>query len=254
MPGALELSVLGAGPAFTDRLGAASAAHLVRLAESAVLLDLGQGAFPNLVRACEPASLVAVVVSHLHPDHFIDLVPLRHYLRYQRRPPSRVRVLAPAGLDERLDALLDEPGFTAAALDVEHLSPGVREIGPFRLEAAPVPHTAQSYAFRVSSADAPGAAGLVYSGDCADAAALLPLLRPGDTLLAEVSFGPGPVPADAQHLDAPAVASVAAAAGAAALLLTHLQMGFDPAATVDAAAARFRGPVRLVTEGDRVAV
>ena len=56
-----------------------------------MVLDIGQGAFPGLVRRIEPATLEGIVVSHLHPDHFVDLVPLRHYLRYQRRPPERVR-------------------------------------------------------------------------------------------------------------------------------------------------------------------
>ena len=55
----------------------------------------------------DPADVAAVVVSHLHPDHFIDLVPLRHYLRWEQ-PRRRVRVLGPADLAARLDALHDE--------------------------------------------------------------------------------------------------------------------------------------------------
>ncbi len=148
----MELIVLGAGPAYTDRPGAASAAYLVRDGDAALLLDLGQGAFPNLAQAWEPSRLLAVLVSHLHPDHFVDLVPLRHYLRYQFRPPRRVAVMGPAGLADRLDGLLGEAGFAAAELDITELRaasprPG---IGPFRLEAQVVPHMAESYAFRVS--------------------------------------------------------------------------------------------------------
>lgn len=245
----MRLDVIGAGPAYTDRPGATGAAYLVRFGGSSLLLDLGQGSFPRLAGHIDPATLDAVVISHLHPDHFIDLVPLRHYLRYGK-PLGRVPVLAPAGLDARLDALYGEPGFSADSLDIETLSDGSRVIGAFVLEAARVRHTDSSLGFRVSVADAPGAPGLVYSGDCGRAEDLDALARPGDTLLCEVSFGPGPVVPGAEHLDGPMVGDLARRVGAARVLLTHLQMGYDRAATVDSVTARYDGGrVELVDPG-----
>jgi ribonuclease BN (tRNA processing enzyme) len=250
----MRLDVVGAGPAYTDRAGAVGAAYLVRLDGSSLLLDLGQGAFAGLAGMLDPATLDAVVISHLHPDHFIDLVALRHYLRWEG-PRRRVRVLGPAGLAGRLDALHAEPGFTAAALDVETLVPGTAVIGPFELDIAPVTHTDASFGFRVSPRRATGAdgsdqgPGLVYSGDCGRAEDLDPLARPGDTLLCEVSFGPGPVAPGAAHLDGPAVGELARRVRAGRVLLTHIQMGFDRAATVDSVRARFDGPVELVDPG-----
>ncbi len=214
-----------------------------------MVLDLGQGAFPRLAGLIEPSTIDAVLISHLHPDHFVDLVSLRHYLRWQFTPSRRVRVVAPAGLERRLDALHEEPGFVAAALDVETLKPGRLAVGALVVEAARVAHTSDSYAFRVSIGD--DTPGLVYSGDCGRAQDLAGLLRPGDTLLAEVSFGPGPVPPDVAHLDGPAVGALAANAGAGAVLLTHLQMGFDAAATLESVSRIFEGPVELVSPGDR---
>jgi ribonuclease BN (tRNA processing enzyme) len=258
----MELIVLGAGPAYTDRRGAAAACHLVRAegaegaeaAEGAALvLDLGQGAFPNLAADVEPSSLAAVVISHLHPDHFVDLVALRHYLRYEFEPPRRVRVLGPAGLAERLDAVAGEPGFAAASLDIEALTPGVMRVGPFELEARLVTHTEASYAFRVTVAGSPEP-GLVYSGDCGRADDLVPLIRRGDTLLAEASFGAGPVPAGAAHLSTADAARAASAGGAVRLLITHVQMGFSRADALTAARALFSGPAQLVTEGDQFRV
>jgi ribonuclease BN (tRNA processing enzyme) len=253
----MELIVIGAGPAYTDRRGAAAASYLVRADGAALLLDLGQGSFANLAATIEPSELAAVVVSHLHPDHFVDLVPLRHYLRFQFAPPRHVRVLGPAGLGDRLDALHALPGFAAASLDIEHLVPGEVRIGPFLVEARRVTHTDESYALRLSAAGASGAAagpGLVYSGDCGRADDLVPLIRPGDTLLAEASFGAGPVPAGAEHLTAADAARAASAGGAARLLLTHLQMGYSRADALAAAQSVFAGPVQLVTEGDRFEV
>jgi ribonuclease BN (tRNA processing enzyme) len=243
----MELTVLGAGPAYTDRPGATGAAYLLRAGGEALLLDLGQGSFPALASRVEPSTLRAVLVSHLHPDHFIDLVPLRHYLHFEFSPPRRVRVLGPRGLADRIDALHDEPGFTAASLDVEAVERGTLTIGPFGIEAGLVTHTDDSYAFRVTASG--DGRGLVYSGDCGRASDLLPLVRAGDTLLAEISFGAGPVPPGALHLDGPAVGGLAADARAGKVLLTHLQMGYDPQAAIAAVRARFAGPVDLVAPG-----
>jgi ribonuclease BN (tRNA processing enzyme) len=248
----MELTVLGAGPAYTDRIGSTGAAYLVRKDETAVLLDLGQGSFPRLTAALEPSTIDAVFVSHLHPDHFIDLVPLRHYLRYHFDEGRRLRVFAPSGLDDRLDALHGQPGFVAQALDVIALSEGSIAMGGLAVEARLVTHTDESYAFRVAAAgDGPG---LVYSGDCGRAADLEPLIHPGDVLLIEVSFGAGPVPPGALHLNADAVGELAAAARAGRVLLTHLQMGHDEATTIAAVKARFDGPVELMEPGSRLTI
>ncbi len=148
------------------------------------------------------------MVSHLHPDHFIDLVPLRHYLRYEFEPPRRVRVLGPSDLGGRLDALHASPGFAAEALQLETLGEGSHRVGELLVEGRLVTHTDESYAVRVAPASGDGP-GLVYSGDCGRAEDIAPLVRPGDTLLAEVSFGAGPVPRGVAHLDGPAVGRLA---------------------------------------------
>lgn len=274
------LRVLGAGPAYTNRPGAVGSCYLVSSGNTALLLDMGQGTYSGLAGTLEPSSLAAVAISHLHPDHFIDLVPLRHYLRYEFEPPRRVPVLAPAALSERLDALLGEPGFTAESLDVENLADGllrevggmIPESGGLLLEAHRVTHTDDSYAFRVQPVARSGyqvlaadvrvgsggmlgfgaRPGLVYSGDCGRADDLAPLIRPGDVLLTEVSFGLGPVSPGAQHLDVHDVGRLAAESGASRILLTHLLSGRDRSATV-AAVERLSGgiPTHLVDPGDR---
>jgi ribonuclease BN (tRNA processing enzyme) len=250
----MELTIIGSGPAYTDRRGAVSASYLVREGDATLLLDLGQGAFANLAATMEPSALTAVVVSHLHPDHFVDLVPLRHYLKWQFEPARRVHVHGPVGLADRLDALHAHPGFSAVSLDVHPLAAGMTRVGPFDVEARLVTHTDESYAFRVSLTATPAGPGLVYSGDCGRAADLVPLIRAGDTLLSEASFGAGTVPPGAYHLTASDAGAVASSGHAARLLLTHIQMGYDRAAALAAAQAAFDGPVRLVTEGDKFEV
>ncbi len=258
----LEVVVLGAGPAYSDLLGAVGSAFLVRGASSALVLDLGQGTFAALAQAFEPSGIEAVVISHLHPDHFIDLIPLRHYLcRMEFQPSRRLRLLAPMGIEQRLDGVYDQPGFTRSAFDVEAMTPAVERIGPFDLEVRRVHHAGDSFAFRVQLSGTPSP-GLVYSGDVSRVEDLRTLIHPGDLLLSEATFGPGPVPVSMPHLDGPGVGRLAHESGAAQVVLVHIRMGCDPAATLASAEREFDGPISVgrpydrfpVTVGDTVPV
>jgi ribonuclease BN (tRNA processing enzyme) len=233
----MDLVVAGAGPAYSARPGAVGAAYVLLEDGHAIVLDLGHGAYAGLAQVVEPSTLDAVIVSHLHPDHFVDLVPLRHYLRYEFEPPRRVRVIAPVGLDRRLDDLHAEPGFSAVTLDVEVLTEGQLMVGPFAVEARRITHTDDSYAFRVSASARPEAPALVYSGDCGRGDDLVPLIRPGD-----------------MHLDAVVAARVATATGTGRLLLTHVLGTYDFAAVAAVARAGYAGDVRIVVPGDRIRI
>ena len=243
----LQLTVLGAGPAYSDRPGAIGASYLVRHGATQVVLDLGHGTFSQLASTVEPSTLDALVVSHLHPDHFVDLVPMRHYLRWEFETGRRLRVLGPRELNDRLDALHAQPGFSAEALDTEPLWETTFRVGTIQIEARKVFHTDDSYAFRLSTED--GAPAFVYTGDCGRAEDLDPLIRPGDVLLSEVSFGPEPGDPGAAHLDGPSVGALAARRGARRVLLTHLMMHHDREATVQSVCRDFAGPVELVDPG-----
>jgi ribonuclease BN (tRNA processing enzyme) len=250
----MELLVVGSGAAYPNQPGTASSCYVVLHDGAAICLDIGQGAFAGLAGRLEPSGLAGVVVSHLHPDHFVDMVALRHYLRYEFDPPRRLRVIAPAGLAQRLDGVTGEPDFAAGTLEIEDRVEGQIKVGPFLVESVPVTHNGASFATRVMLAATPGGPGLVYSGDCGRASDLTPLIRRGDALLIEVAFGPGPVPVPDLHLDGTAVGRLAADTGASQVLLTHLQLNRDPAATLAAVRALHTGPVSLVRDGDRVAI
>ncbi|CAN5540950.1 MBL fold metallo-hydrolase [soil metagenome] len=249
----LSLTVVGSGSAYARGAGRASSCYLVEHAGAAIVLDLGQGSFAALADLLPPESVLAVFISHLHPDHGVDLVALRHYLKYGLPTPGHVALHAPHDLRRRYDVLLGEEDFLAD-LPGDPVVPGERTVGPFIVTAARVTHTESSFGFRVAVAGAEHAPGLVYSGDCGRADDLLPLLRPGDTLLSEASFGDLARIPDVAHLTAVEAALAAREGRAARLVLTHLLDEADAETSLALAAGTFRGPVELARPGLRVPI
>jgi ribonuclease BN (tRNA processing enzyme) len=207
-------------------------------------LDLGQGALSSVFGQRDPSTLDAVVISHEHSDHHVDLIPLRHLLRYGYDEPRSIGLHVPAELRRRYDLFNGETGFLDDLRGPE-LVAGRRDIGPFVLESQRVTHSEMSFAFRVTEAGLDGAPGLVYSGDCGRAEDLLSLIRPGDTLLCEAFWSTRqPVPA-AYHLTAVQAAQVAREGQAGSLILTHILDAHDPTAGLAAAREVFDGSVEL---------
>ena len=217
---------------------------MLEIGEAAILLDLGQGSLGSVFPHRDPASLTAVVVSHMHGDHHVDLIPLRNLLFYHYGEPRGIGLHLPAGLRKRYDLFMGEEAFLAfmPGLDVYE---GTWPVGPFIVQAHRVTHAENSHAFRVTDASDPDGPGLVYSGDCGVADDLLPLIHEGDTVLCEAFWSTRePIPS-ANHLTADEAADVARRGGAAHLLLTHVLESYDPQAALAAAKEVFPGRVEL---------
>jgi ribonuclease BN (tRNA processing enzyme) len=229
----MRLTVVGSAPAYSLEPCRASSCYLVEHGDTAIVLDFGQGAFGALAAYRSPDSVDAIVISHLHADHCVDLVPLRHFVKFERggRGPA---LYGPAELRPRFNAFQVHDDFfddlPGGALDEASFS-----VGSVNIETRRITHIPDSFAFRVSVADGESEApGLVYSGDCGEWPDLLPLIRPGDTLLCEAALGAGGTEGG-PHLTAAEAASAARDGAAARLILTHILERNDMAATLGAA-------------------
>jgi ribonuclease BN (tRNA processing enzyme) len=247
----VKLTVVGCAPAYTARSGRASSCYLVEHGSTRVALDFGLGAFAELWRYTSPTELTGIAISHLHADHNVDLIPLRHWVKFENdgRGPT---LHAPADLRQRLADYqqIPDPRSKPSFLDDfagDALAVGSFAVGDLLIEAKHVTHIADSFAFRVSVADGDGS-GLVYSGDCAVADDLLPLIRPGDTLLCEAAFGSGPSDAPI-HLNAAEAAGAALRGDASRLVLTHILDKGDEAGSVAIASGVFSGAVEAAQPG-----
>ena len=72
----MQITVLGESPPWPDRGGACSG-YLIREGDFTLLLDCGSGVFANLRRHVDYLWVDAVLLSHLHADHFLDLDPVQ---------------------------------------------------------------------------------------------------------------------------------------------------------------------------------
>jgi ribonuclease BN (tRNA processing enzyme) len=240
----MRLTVLGSGSCELRR-ERSSPAYLLEAQGFALLLDLGQGALRRLLDSGrDPAGLGAVLLSHHHPDHLGDLVPLLFALNYDphMRQNARLRLLAHAGVQPLLAGLQGLFGSWLSPpperLTPTWLEPGQElELGPFRLSVAAAEHTPLSLAFRLELAGA----SLVYLGDSAASPELARFCQGAGLLIAHCAAS-DQAPKTG-HLSPGLAGRLAAQARVGALLLSHFYAEVDPDQAVPAAKAHFPGPV-----------
>jgi ribonuclease BN (tRNA processing enzyme) len=246
----LALLPVGVGAAYA-RPGEAQSCYLVRAGARAIALDLGSGTLNRLQEHVRPEDLGAIVVTHHHPDHCVDLLALRVYLAWGPGAGRAVRMLGPPGLRERL---IDFAGPEAwdDVLPFEELTGGEGERdlgGGLALRYRQVPHVPPTFAVRVEA----GGAAICFGADCADNDALPALASGADLLLCECSFGADEVPEGVPHLNGRQAGAIAERAGARRLLLTHCFPEHDRDAALAAARREFGGPVQFAVQGEEVA-
>lgn len=253
---ALRLVVVGSGSA-APRPGCACSSYLVRTPGAAVVLDLGSGAFGKLQLAIDYGQLDALVISHLHGDHFLDVIPLRYALK--RRPSvrdDRLPLWLPPGGAETLHRLCnvlihaDGAAFLDEVFTVREYDPaGQLQIGDVRLTFAPARHYIPAFAIRAECDEA----SVVYSADTAPCESVTELARNSALFLCEASLGLGSEVEPRGHSSASEAGEMAQRAGAARLVLTHYNADALPNALVAAARRRFEGPVLVADDGRELA-
>jgi len=252
----MRLTVVGKSPAWQDRGGACSA-YLISEGDFSILLDCGNGAFGALREITDPASLDALVISHLHADHFFDLVPYAFSLSSAPRgdlpglrwsaPPERpsIPLFGPPGSGAAFAAVCgvwNMPSLIPDSFDFAEYDPVARiELGPLTVSFRAVPHYIDTWAISVAG---PGGERLVYGADCAPNEALVDFATGADLLIAESTLvEPEPDPDDRGHMTPREAAGHARDAGVGRLLLTHISDQVDPAWAVAEASAVFDGQV-----------
>jgi ribonuclease BN (tRNA processing enzyme) len=247
----VRITVLGKSPAWQDAGGACSG-YLVEEGDRRLLLDCGNGVFGKLRAHADFTAVGDVVISHLHADHFIDLVPYAYALAYSPRAGGRMRpaLFVPGGGREafrRITGAWDAETLIEDAFELhEYDARSELELGPLRLRFREVPHFIRTNAVQVQA----GAARFTYGADCGPNDAIVEFGRDSGLLLLEATLSsPAPEQQHRGHLTAAEAGAHARRAGARRLVLTHISDELDGARACEQAAEAFGGPVELAREG-----
>jgi ribonuclease BN (tRNA processing enzyme) len=259
----VRITVLGKSPSWQDAGGACSG-YLVQDADSCVLLDCGSGVFSQLRRVRDYVDVDAIVVSHMHADHFLDLIPYAHALTYaprqQREPiagwpgtehPARPRLIVPPGASDLLRLLAQaggQPGIFDGAFELgEYALDETLELGCLRARFQPVPHYIPTNAIEVTSAH--GGGRLVYGADHGPTDVLREFAARAELLVLEATL-PFPEPGDDRgHMTAGEAGELAADCGAQRLLLTHITDELDHEHALAEARRAYDGPLEIAQAG-----
>jgi ribonuclease BN (tRNA processing enzyme) len=231
----VKVTVLG-GSAAGVNTGAGSSGYLVETDRARIVLDLGSGTLPELRRHTDFRSLDAIVISHMHLDHVLDLAALRFALSYNPVPAiERTPLwLPPHGFETllRLASAFtsDDPvDFFADVFDARIYDPsGLLEINDVTIRFQPTVHYIPCWAMRLETSQG---ASLGYTADTGPASPLAPFFDGVDALIAEgTNLEPGDEPFLSRgHLTSAEAGTLAEEVGAETLILTHLweENGFE---------------------------
>ena len=251
------LTVLG-GSAAGPGTGRGCSGYLIDTDDATFVLDLGPGTLLELRRHTDFRTLDAVVLSHLHADHVLDLVALRFALAYNPvRPPGLIPLRLPPGGEAFLGRVADafaEPGkanaFFPDVFDIVEYDPAsALMIGDARITFTFTVHYVPCLAIRISH---PGTdRDFVYTADTGPAANLASFVAGGGIVVAEATLlEPSEEPFGSRgHLTAEEAAVLARNAGAETLVLSHLweEHGLDRYR--EQAAEHFSGKILLAEPG-----
>lgn len=257
----MRVTVLGKSPAWQDAGGACSG-YLVEDADTCVLTDCGNGVFAKLRRVRDYTRTTAVVISHMHADHFFDLIPYAFALVYAPRqqpvpvarwagvadPPRPPIYLPPEGLAKlrQVTELIGAPQLIEQAFEVHEYDPAEKlSIGSLTIDFQAVPHYVPTWAIGFSAQDCR----FVYGADHRANDEIVEFAKGADLLMLEATLPRPERSGERGHMTPTESGEHAARAGAKRLVLTHISDELDHLWAKSEAEAAFGGPVSVAAEG-----
>ena len=249
----MEITVLGKSPAMPDA-GGANSGYLVRQGDYTLLLDCGTGVFAQLRERCQPDQVDAVLITHMHADHMIDLLPYAHALAFVYKPQGNPpKLLMPPEAQPSLEQLGEvfgigyrvDQAFAAQQYDSEQ----VLELGPLTIRFQEVPHYIRAWACDFQG---PDGRRFTFGADCAPNDVLPQFAYETDLLMLEATEEsvPDVVPDDIRgHMTAREAGELARRAQARRVVLTHYSDLRDPETVRSEGEAGYGGPVELARAG-----
>ncbi len=249
----MRVTVLGAGPACPGP-GEACSGFLVEEDQLRIVVDFGTGVVSNLQNYCDLSDISHVVITHMHPDHFLDLIPLRYALRYRDAYDSdsrtKLSVLSPPGGARTLDRVAlpfaETESFFSEVMDVAEYDPGaLLVIDELALQFEPVKHYVPTWGLSIT-----GTKKVAYSADSGICPAVQTIARDADLFICNAGANPGiDDPSNWGHLQPEEAGRIAGRSRARRLWVSHVSRRYDKAVAFEKALTAFDGEAELATFG-----
>jgi ribonuclease BN (tRNA processing enzyme) len=243
----MKLTVLGASGTWPNP-DTATSGYLVQHDGFNLWMDAGTGTLANLQHHIDLAKIDAIVISHEHPDHFVDLYPCFYAWHYGELGRPGLPVYVPLDFTQKLADVvsIDSQVVMRTAFAFTEVAPGESfDVGPFRIKTEPMAHLGlPALGFRVQS----DGLVLAYTGDTGPTHHVEDLARHADLLLTEATWQDRDdlLPF---HLSSRQAAIHAREAGVRELVLTHIWPTLDHDVSKTQAAEEYDGPIEAATEG-----
>ncbi len=251
----MQITILGKSPSWQD-VGGSCSGYLVQDDSTTLLIDCGSGVFGKLRDCLDCSAVDAIVISHFHADHCLDLIPYAYALTFSARwtadnPAPRPRLIVPTGGTEllrTLAGLVGPPDVLSDAFEISEYEEQDRvACGDLALRFCLVPHYVPTFAISVTEAGGDGR--FTFSADCAPNPQLIDFAQGSDLLLIEATLGAAEDDLPRGHLTATEAGEHGRAAQVKKLVLTHISDELDQQQSVAEASAAFGGEVILAAEG-----
>ncbi|MGB1505525.1 MAG: MBL fold metallo-hydrolase [Acidimicrobiales bacterium] len=238
-----RVTILGSSGSYASGENPCSG-YLVRSDGASVLLDAGPGTLGPLQREIDLGELDAIVLTHAHPDHWLELPVLRNvFLYFVRRTIPVFGTAETAQLNSNITIGEKTPFVWTTINPTSDVT-----IGDQRWRFGLADHPVETLGPRVDCGDR----SFVFTADSGpgwDYAAVDGIDDPIDVALSDASHLQVHEDRGIPHMSARQAAVRAREAGVRRLILTHLVPGSDPDAHRAEAEAAYGGPVEVALPG-----
>lgn len=247
----MRLTVLGRSAACPNP-GEACSGYLVEDGEVQLVMDCGTGCVSRLRQLVDFRKVSAALISHMHFDHFADLIPYTYGLKLGTPLETgyRPQLYLPPGGREVFDEVVarwhDLRTFISDVFEVHEFDPHVTyRFGSLLVGFVPTKHYVPAWGITVTGRDSK----LAYSGDAGPSEEVESLATNADLFLCEAALRVRTgAPKEFGHLTGREAGEIASRASVKKLLLTHIWQEHDLRRMVAEARDAFLGPVEIAEE------
>ncbi len=247
----MKVTILGTGAAYPGP-GETCSGFLIQQDNTNLLIDCGNGVLSNLQKFIGLPEVTDIYISHMHADHFFDLVPFRYalYYGYDKKlaykprlhlPPEGIRVLG-----QVVSYFAETDTFFGDAFDLSEYQAGQAiKLPDFDLIPTEVKHYIKSYGASIL-----GDRKVAYSSDSGVCEGLYSLAKEADFFICNIGNSPDSGRANGWgHLNPGAAGTLAEEVGAKRMVISHIRPGSEKEKYIERVAANYHGILELARMG-----